>query len=217
MSENTRIIQITVTAPNFLPRIDCDLPARAVIGTQYDHKAQILKLTRPAGFAEYDSHLFFRDRRGNVYGFNIGKASEFEIINTLTQTTELSLQIAFKRGGDFRMGTNALIFFYRQALKGGETPEPIPDPVADLIARAVVDGSYNAETREYDFYNKGTDTIFSLPAGGGSGGTPDHRQLSNRDADDQHPIKAVTGLQEILNTIPNPMTAEELRHILMEV
>ena len=27
------------------------------------------------------------------------------------------------------------------------------------------------------------------------GGTTDHRELTNRDADDQHPIKAITGLQ----------------------
>ena len=35
-----------------------------------------------------------------------------------------------------------------------------------------------------------------------TGGTTDHRALSNRDADDQHPIKAITGLADKLNTIP---------------
>ena len=35
-----------------------------------------------------------------------------------------------------------------------------------------------------------------------TGGTGDHRQLTNRDAEDQHPIKAITGLQAQLNTIP---------------
>ena len=34
------------------------------------------------------------------------------------------------------------------------------------------------------------------------GGTNDHTKLLNRDADDQHPIKAITGLQSKLNTIP---------------
>ena len=33
-------------------------------------------------------------------------------------------------------------------------------------------------------------------------GTNDHTKLRNRDADDQHPIKAITGLQSKLNTIP---------------
>lgn len=37
---------------------------------------------------------------------------------------------------------------------------------------------------------------------GGAGGTSDHRALTNRDADDQHPIKAITGLSDKLNTIP---------------
>lgn len=37
---------------------------------------------------------------------------------------------------------------------------------------------------------------------GGGGGTNDHTKLLNRDADDQHPIKAITGLQSKLNTIP---------------
>ena len=37
---------------------------------------------------------------------------------------------------------------------------------------------------------------------GGGGGTNDHTNLLNRDADDQHPIKAITGLQSKLDTIP---------------
>lgn len=37
---------------------------------------------------------------------------------------------------------------------------------------------------------------------GGGGGTNDHTKLLNRDADDQHPIKAITGLKSKLDTIP---------------
>lgn len=37
---------------------------------------------------------------------------------------------------------------------------------------------------------------------GGGSGTNDHTKLLNRDADDQHPIKAITGLQSKLDTIP---------------
>lgn len=37
---------------------------------------------------------------------------------------------------------------------------------------------------------------------GDGGGTNDHTKLLNRDADDQHPIKAITGLQSKLDTIP---------------
>ena len=37
-----------------------------------------------------------------------------------------------------------------------------------------------------------------MAAGGGGGGTMDHSALSNRDAADQHPISAITGLEEAL-------------------
>lgn len=39
----------------------------------------------------------------------------------------------------------------------------------------------------------------SSTGGGGGGGTSDHRQLSNRDAANQHPINAITGLQSALD------------------
>lgn len=44
------------------------------------------------------------------------------------------------------------------------------------------------------------DVIMSakLGRGGGGGGTTDHSQLTNRDAEDQHPIGAITGLTEDL-------------------
>lgn len=35
--------------------------------------------------------------------------------------------------------------------------------------------------------------------GGGGGGTSDHRQLTHRDAENQHPISAITGLQDALD------------------
>lgn len=44
--------------------------------------------------------------------------------------------------------------------------------------------------------------------------TTDHRQLSNRDADAQHPINAIDGLQAVLDTIPRKMSAMDLRKIL---
>lgn len=41
----------------------------------------------------------------------------------------------------------------------------------------------------------------------GGGGTADHRQLTNRDADNQHPISAITGLQAELGWKQNKLTA----------
>lgn len=54
-------------------------------------------------------------------------------------------------------------------------------------------------------------------AGGGEGGTSDHRALSHRDAERQHPIKAIDGLSEELNRIPEPveaLTNEDLEDLL---
>ena len=64
----------------------------------------------------------------------------------------------------------------------------------------------------------GTVTIAQVefpPTGGGEGGTSDHRFLTGRDAGNQHPIDAISGLPDALQTIPRPMTADELRKILL--
>lgn len=39
-----------------------------------------------------------------------------------------------------------------------------------------------------------------ISGGSGEGGTNDHTQLINRDAENQHPVEAISGLQEIPNT-----------------
>lgn len=43
-----------------------------------------------------------------------------------------------------------------------------------------------------------------------------HPNLDERTLPDQHPIEAVSGLDEKLKGIPEPMTSEELRKLLME-
>lgn len=47
------------------------------------------------------------------------------------------------------------------------------------------------------------------------GGTSDHRRLTHRDAEDQHPIGAITGLQEQIDKIPSPAekTAEQTQPV----
>lgn len=48
-------------------------------------------------------------------------------------------------------------------------------------------------------------------------GTTDHRELSERDAEGQHPIQSIIGLEEELNRIPEPveaLTNSELEEIL---
>lgn len=52
-------------------------------------------------------------------------------------------------------------------------------------------------------------------AGGGEGGASDHRILTGREAENQHPISSIVNLEEKLGTIPSAMSADELRKILM--
>lgn len=62
----------------------------------------------------------------------------------------------------------------------------------------------------------GDKLLSSVPVqGGGEGGATDHRQLTHREDEDQHPISAIIHLEENLSKIPTAMTAEELRKILM--
>lgn len=46
-------------------------------------------------------------------------------------------------------------------------------------------------------------------------GTMDHRELLNRDALDQHPIASITDLERKLEKIPDIMSADEMRNILL--
>lgn len=46
-------------------------------------------------------------------------------------------------------------------------------------------------------------------------GVTDHRLLTNRDALNQHPIAAITGLAKEVDRIPEIMSAEEMRDILL--
>lgn len=54
-----------------------------------------------------------------------------------------------------------------------------------------------------------------IAGGGGEGGASDHRLLTGREAEDQHPISSIVNLEKKLSTIPSAMTADELRKILM--
>lgn len=96
---------------------------------------------------------------------------------------------------------------------GPGTQPPTPDVWEQELAR-------KGDALAYDGLNlslkSGGKTLSSVQiAGGGGGGTSDHRALVNRDASDQHPIVAISGLREALDSIPIPMTAEQLRKILM--
>lgn len=96
---------------------------------------------------------------------------------------------------------------------GPGTQPPTPDLWEQELAQ-------KGDSLDYDGLNlslkSGGKTLSSVQiAGGGGGGTSDHRALVNRGAADQHPIDSISGLRESLGSIPVPMTAEQLRKILM--
>lgn len=64
------------------------------------------------------------------------------------------------------------------------------------------------ESGELGLYAGGK-LLSALPVAGGGeeSGVTDHRLLSHRDAERQHPIKSISGLTEELNRIPEPVEA----------
>ena len=143
----------------------------STIAAQYDHEAQEFVLTRPEGLANYAMHLYLTTKDGELFEVNIGTANNYVITNALTQTTRLSLQIAFKKGSDTRKGANSLSFSLTASAKNGETPEPIPDLLADLAENAVTDGRFDAVESNLILSNMvGSDVAtIHIPSGGGGG------------------------------------------------
>lgn len=106
-------------------------------------------------------------------------------------------------------------YIQRGAAPGEESRPPTPELWQQELDRKG-DGLGYTEKGELGLY-AGDQLLSSVPVeGGGEGGTSDHRFLSGRDAPEQHPISAIDGLEKALTKIPVPMTAEQLRKILMD-
>ncbi len=74
----------------------------------------------------------------------------------------------------------------------------------------------NEDTYKLDITDvNGTFTTPNLKGQGGDGstGTTDHNDLINRDAADQHPISAITGLEEALEVKQDKLSDEQLQNI----
>lgn len=74
----------------------------------------------------------------------------------------------------------------------------------------------NEDTYKLDITDvNGTFTTPNLKGQGGDGstGTTDHNDLINRDATDQHPISAITGLEEALEVKQDKLSDEQLQNI----
>ena len=179
----------------------------STIAAQYDHKAQKFVFDRPEELKNYALYLYFTTKNNEVMTANIGTGNEYILTNALTQTMRLGVQVAFKKGSDFRMGANSLSFSLTASSKNGETPEPLPDPVADLIDKAVTDGRFDAVKSNLILSNKvGVDVAEIHIPSGGTGGTSDHNKLNNRDSPDQHPIGAITDLEDTLDSLADELS-----------
>ena len=122
------------------------------------------------------------------------------------------------RGGDIVLPTVcASLGVIQEGAAPGENARP---PTPDLWQQALAGkGDRLDYTPDGDLALYAQDKLLSaVPvSGGGSGGVTDHRLLSHRDAERQHPIQAIDGLPEELERIPapvEPLTNEELEVML---
>lgn len=99
------------------------------------------------------------------------------------------------------------------AAPGKEARPPTPELWRQELARKG-DGLGYTEDGELGLYS-GEELLSAVPLGGG--GAANHWALTGREAEDQHPVGAISGLEEALEKIPapvEPMTNEELEEIL---
>ena len=122
------------------------------------------------------------------------------------------------RGGEVVLPTvwADLGYILTGAAPGEDARPPTPDLWRQELAKKA-DG-LDLEGLELKLLS-GEETLSSveLPGSGGEGGTSDHRLLSHRDAEKQHPIPAIDGLEEQLRRIPapvEPLSNEDLEEIL---
>ena len=133
-----------------------------------------------------------------------------------TEQTEFNVTL-FGRSADgsVEVPTNVVTVFLKESnnLWVKDAPKPqnswfvqVVDARDEALAAAI--RAENAAIRQpYPSAETGTWWVWDAEAGtykdsgesyGGSGGTSDHTQLSNRNAADQHPMSAITGLEQAL-------------------
>lgn len=85
------------------------------------------------------------------------------------------------------------------AAPGEGTRPPTPDLWKQELAKKADGLALDALKLKLLSGEKTLSEVELPPPGGGEGGTTDHRYLINRDAEGQHPIEAISGLDEIPN------------------
>lgn len=108
-------------------------------------------------------------------------------------------------------------YIHTGAAPGDEARPPTPDLWQQELAKKADGLALDGLDLKLLSGEKTLSEVELPPPGGGEGGTTDHRYLSNRDAENQHPMKSIDGLEEELKRIPapvEPLTNEELEEIL---
>ena len=100
--------------------------------------------------------------------------------------------------------------------EAGQPPSPdVYDQLAGQLAGKADSLSYT-DSGELGLY-AGQRLLSAVPVAGGEGGAADHRVLTHRDAAAQHPMEAIVGLREAVDSIPAPterITNSELEELL---
>lgn len=101
--------------------------------------------------------------------------------------------------------------------RGGQEPIPPPEGWQEVLEGKGDNLDLDGQTLKLRSGEKVLSSVDLPGSGGGESGAADHRVLSYRDAAEQHPIDAITGLRQELDRIPAPVEAitnEELEEML---
>ncbi len=146
--------------------IVADPPA---LGTQFDNLARQIHFLRPAQHAADELLLYFADKDLAPFApITLGTDNTYTVPNALTQSTQLHLQAAFVRQGVEITRTNDIVLTLRLSPTRGDAPTPLPDPLVQLMARALCDVETAAGT--LTLKNMAGSTVATLTAPKGEQG-----------------------------------------------
>lgn len=114
------------------------------------------------------------------------------------------------QNGDVVRKSNLVTLYVAPAV-GEEAGEIPPEVYEQILTELEKKGDALGYTEDGDLglWARGK-LLSAVPiagGGGGEGGTADHRLLTHRDAERQHPIEAIDGLEKELKKIPAPVEA----------
>lgn len=122
----------------------------------------------------------------------------------------LRLQVQAREGGVVVQSCIFLINVLSSLSSTGESP-PVPEP---SWIEEVIEAAQAAEAARDEALVARDEAVEAAES---SGSAADHQKLKNRDAEDAHPIKSVSGLIATLNELeeasPEPITNEELKNL----